>query len=111
MKLFKKKKNENEVYTFTKKWITRLMWFGCIWITWSYILASYAASKGTYVIAESLSDSIVTVVLGSIIAYLTKSFFETFSEEFFNLVKKGYTRFSGGRCIDPEIDESEEEQE
>lgn len=68
---------KNKEYTFTKKWVTRILWFGSIWISLSYVLAF----MGRESIAEGLSQTVATVVIATIIGYLCKAFFETHSEE------------------------------
>ena len=94
--LFKKKRQskDTQIWTMTKKWVSRLLWFGCIWITWSYILASYAAMSGNYTVCENLSKSVVKFVIATILGYMAKSFFETYSEKKNELVKAGYDKFS-----------------
>ena len=63
--------------TFTKKWVSRLLWFGCLWITLSYVLAFLGKDQ----IAESLSQTVATVIIATILGYLCKAFFETREEE------------------------------
>ncbi len=63
--------------TFSKVWVSRLLWFGCIWITLSYILAFIDRGQ----IAESLSSTVANVIIFTILGYLCKSFFETKEEE------------------------------
>lgn len=63
--------------TFTKKWVDRLLWFGCIWISLSYVLAFLGREQ----IAESLSETVATVIIATILGYLCKAFFETREEE------------------------------
>ena len=63
--------------TFTKKWVNRLLWFGCICISMSYVLAFLGKEQ----IAESLSETVATVIIATIIPYFCKSFFETREEE------------------------------
>lgn len=65
------------VDTFTKRWISRLLWFGCIWISLSYVLAF----QGKYSIAETLSQTVCTTIIATTIGYLIKAFFETFFEK------------------------------
>lgn len=72
-----KKINDKYIQTFTKKWVNRLLWFGVIWITWSYVLASL--DKAT--IAEELSETVAQVVIATTLGYLLKSFFETYSQK------------------------------
>jgi hypothetical protein len=73
----KEKLNDKYIQTFTKKWVGRLLWFGCIWITWSYILATLGKTD----IAEALSQTVAQVIIATTIGYLTKAFFETYSEK------------------------------
>lgn len=68
---------ERKKATFTKKWVSRLLWLGCIWITLSYVLAFMGAVQ----IAESLSSTVASVIIATILGYLCKSFFETREEE------------------------------
>lgn len=76
----------NKKSTFTKKWVSRLLWFGCIWITLSYILAF----RGAVQIAESLSSTVVSVMIATILGYLCKSFFETREEEKLKFEREKY---------------------
>ncbi len=68
---------ERKSTTFTKRWVSRLLWFGCIWITLSYVLAFI----GSVQIAESLSSTVATVIISTILGYLCKAYFETREEE------------------------------
>ena len=77
--IFKSKKE-----TFTKKWVSRLLWFGCVWITLSYILAFFDKMQ----IAESLSTTVASVIIATILGYLCKSFFETREEERLKYMKQ-----------------------
>lgn len=63
--------------TYTKKWVSRLLWFSCIWISLSYVLAFLGKEQ----IAESLSETVATVIIATILGYFLKSFFETREEE------------------------------
>ena len=63
--------------TVTQKWLDRLLWFGCICISLSYVLAFMGKEQ----IAESLSQTIATVIISTILGYFCKSFFETREEE------------------------------
>lgn len=71
------KKNDKQIQSFTKKWVSRILWFGCIWITWSYVLASLDKMS----IAETLSETVARVVIATVLGYLCKAFFETYSEK------------------------------
>jgi len=73
----KLKKNDKNILTFTKKWVNRLMWFGCIWITWSYLLATFNKVS----IAEALSETVAKVIIATMLGYMCKAFFETYSEK------------------------------
>lgn len=73
----KKKLDDKLIMTFTKKWVNRLLWFGVIWITWSYILASF----GKETIAEALSQTVAEVIIATVLGYLCKAFFETYSQK------------------------------
>lgn len=72
-----KKLNDKYIQTFTKRWVNRLLWFGVMWITWSYVLASFDKAS----IAETLSETVAQVVIATTIGYLLKSFFETYSQK------------------------------
>ena len=63
--------------TFTKKWVNRLLWFGVIWISLSYLLAFLDRAQ----IAESLSSTVASVVIATTLGYLLKAFFETYCEK------------------------------
>lgn len=71
--------NSDQIHvdSFTKRWINRLMWFSCFWISMSY----YLVLKGYGQYAESLSQTVCVTVIGAMIPYLIKSFFETYFEK------------------------------
>ena len=73
----KKPKPKKEKPTFTKKWVSRLLWLGCVWISLSYVLAF----MGTVQIAESLSSTVASVIIATVLGYLCKAFFEKREEE------------------------------
>ena len=81
MSLAKKKKRKisknKQIETFTKIWVNRILWFGCIWISWSYVLASFDRVS----IAEALSETVVKVIIATVLGYLLKSFFGKYFEE------------------------------
>lgn len=79
MKIIKRleRLQKNTEYTFTKKWVTRLLWLGCIWISLSYVLAF----MGRESIAEELSGQVAAVIIATVLGYLCKAFFETHSKE------------------------------
>lgn len=74
---FEREKKPKPFRTFTKRWVSRLLWLGCIWISLSYVLAFL----GSVQIAESLSSTVASVIIATILGYLCKSFFETREEE------------------------------
>lgn len=86
--------------TFTKKWVSRLLWLGCLWITLSYVLAFLGKDQ----IAESLSQTVATVIIATILGYLCKAFFETREEE-----RMKYQREQNKKSVSAE--ESEESYE
>lgn len=77
--------NDKYIKTFTKIWVNRLLWFGCIWITWSYILATLGKTD----IAEALSQTVAQVIIATTLGYLLKAFFETYSQKKNELIKNG----------------------
>ena len=70
--------------TFTKKWVSRLLNLGCLWITASYVLAFMGQPQ----IAESLSSTVATVIIATILGYLCKAYFETREEERIKYMKE-----------------------
>lgn len=81
-----RKKKKQTKQTFTKLWVNRLLWFACLWITFSYLLAA----MGMVAIAESLSQTACTTIIGIVIGYLCKSFFETKAEKNLEFEKEKY---------------------
>ncbi|GEM_PF-5879671 len=71
------KREDREVYTFTKKWVNRLMWFFVIWISLSYVLAFCGRDQ----IAESLSQTVMTGGVAIFAGYMLKAYFGTYSKE------------------------------
>ena len=88
----KKKQIDHDTYiiTFSKKWTGRLLTFGCIWITWSYVLATIGKDS----IAESLSQTVANVIIATVITYMLKAFFETYSEKHNELKRQELTHDS-----------------
>lgn len=82
----KKRKKNNFTQTFTKVWVNRLLWFACIWITFSYVLAA----MGMVTIAESLSSTACTTIIGVAVSYMLKAFFETNAEKKLEFEKEKY---------------------
>ena len=77
--------SDKSIKTFTKVWVGRLLWFGCLWITWSYILATLGKTD----IAEALSQTVAKVIIATTLGYLLKAFFETFCQKHNELKEKG----------------------
>lgn len=67
---------------YTKRFVTSITVFAAIWISWSYVLATLQFLKtGITDMLESLSSNVCTVILGTSIGYMIKSFVETYSEK------------------------------
>lgn len=80
------KKRATNFKTFTKQWVARLMYLAVIDLQISYILAFLGREN----IAEELSKVIVLEIVGVMVGYFCKSFFETREEEK-NRVQEGET--------------------
>lgn len=63
--------------TFTKTWVSRLMYIAVFDIQLSYILAFLGKEQ----IAETLSITVVTEIIGVMAVYCSKSFLETKESE------------------------------
>lgn len=63
--------------TFTKKWVGRLMYIAVIDLQLSYLLAFLGREQ----IAEELSRTIVLEIVGVMLGYFGKSYFETRESE------------------------------
>ncbi len=63
--------------TFTKRAVRSILWIALIDLQLTYVLAFLGREQ----IAETLSGNICTVIIGTILGYLAKSFFETREEE------------------------------
>ena len=81
----KHKKSRNKS-TFSKLWMNRLLWFCCLWITFSYILAYL----GYVEIAQGLSQTACTVIIGTMAPYFVKSYLETNAEKNLEFEKEKY---------------------
>jgi len=99
-----KKIDDKSIMTFTKKWVNRLLWFGVVWITWSYILASF----GKETIAEALSQTVAEVIIATVLGYLCKAFFETYSQKKNELKEKEFNMRNESESIDETVDEDSE---
>lgn len=59
--------------TFTKNWVERLMYIAVIDLQLSYVLAFLGREQ----IAETLSQTVVVEIIGVMLGYFGKSYFET----------------------------------
>lgn len=85
-KLFKPKNmNKKFMLTFTKKWVTRLMWFSIIAVALNYAMAIFSFKLGidseVIIAMVDLSKHIITMIIGVMLAYMVKAFWETYMEE------------------------------
>jgi len=71
------RKEDKDTYTFTKKWVHRLMWCFVIWISLTYVLAFCGKEQ----IAESLSQTVMTGGVAIFGGYMLKAYFGTYSKE------------------------------
>ena len=95
-------KNKNKNYTirtFSKIWVNRLMWVALFDIQLSYVLAFFDKE-----IAETLSIAIVTEILGVMLGYFCKSYFETKEEK-----KNELDTFKFEKYMEVESDDANEE--
>lgn len=72
-------KDKKILRQYTKQLVTFLTIMGSVWVTWSYILATYVTIvlKEPYVVIE-LSKQVLITILGTVVVYGIKAFFETF---------------------------------
>lgn len=63
--------------TFTKKWVNRLLWLSCLWVTLSFVLAFMGREN----IAETLAITALTEIVAVCLGYFLKSYAETKEEE------------------------------
>ena len=77
MKRKKKKARRSSFGTFTKKWVSQLMYVAIFDIQLSYLLAFMGKEQ----IAETLSITVVTEIIGVMAVYFVKSFLETKEQE------------------------------
>lgn len=73
----KKRPIRSNFKTFTKKWVGRLMYIAVIDLQLSYLLAFLGREQ----IAEELSRTIVLEIIGVMLGYFGKSYFETREQE------------------------------
>lgn len=76
---------------YTKRFVTGVTICGIAWITWSYVLATIQFfGNGMTDTLESLSTNVCTVILGTALGYMAKSFVETYFERKNELASKKY---------------------
>ena len=89
--LFKSSKNEDFIQTFTKKWVSRLMWFAILSTSFTSALATIAIIKSLdYKIIASLTDLSkygIYMIIGVMFIYMIKAFLGKYAEEKNNLIK------------------------
>ena len=74
--------DKKKLRQFTKIVVVILIIASIIWITWSYVLASIALLRDhNFSPLETISTTVCNVILGTVGAYMAKSFIETFSEK------------------------------
>lgn len=71
------KRKKRKFRTFTKRAVKVILFMALLDLQLSYVLAFLGREQ----IAENLSSDITKVVIGTILGYLAKSFFETREEE------------------------------
>ena len=94
MGFFKKKLETRKqfIWTFTKHWVSRLVTLACIWVTLPYLLGALSGKLNIepdvikYLV--SLSNNVCKLIIGVMVAYMIKSFSETFAEEKNKLIVK-----------------------
>lgn len=71
------KRKRKKFRTFTKRAVKVILFMALLDLQLSYVLAFLGREQ----IAENLSSDITKVIIGTILGYLAKSFFETREEE------------------------------
>ena len=71
------KRKNRKFRTFTKRVVKAILFIALLDLQLSYLLAFLGREQ----IAENLSSDITKVIIGTILGYLAKSFFETKEEE------------------------------
>lgn len=76
------KQQKQKFIQYTKKFVTSIMIIACVWVTWSYILATYALVEyGNSDTLIELSKQVVTSIICLGLGYFLKAFFETYCEK------------------------------
>lgn len=67
---------------YTKRFVTLITLCAVIWISWSYVLATMQfLQTGMTQMLESLSSNVCSVIIGTALGYMVKSFVETYCEK------------------------------
>lgn len=82
----KEKRKKRRFRTFTKRAVKVILFMALLDLQLSYLLAFLGREQ----IAENLSSDITKVIIGTILGYLAKSFFETREEEKVRLQEQGW---------------------
>lgn len=76
------KSEKKKFIQYTKKFVTIITMFACIWVTWSYVLATYALKVyGNFEPLTSLSQDVTNSIICVGLGYFAKSFVETYCEK------------------------------
>ena len=99
-------KDKKEFRQYTKLYVTILSVIACIWVTWSYILATYA----TVVLQNieflmSLSIKVLEVILGVGMGYFTKAFLETATQKAMEIIENHWCTTS----VESKVEHKDEE--
>ncbi len=90
-RIFKTASNDDFIQTFTKKWVSRLMWFAILSTSFTYVLAAVAIVKGlSHKIIASLVDLSkygIYMIIGVMFIYMIKAFLGKYAEEKNKLLK------------------------
>jgi len=77
-----KKRKAQTFKQYTKSFVTTITVCAIVWITWSYVLATIQFfTSGMTQTLESLSTNVCTVIIGTALGYMIKSFIETYCEK------------------------------
>ena len=77
-----KKRKAQTFKQYTKSFVTTITVCAIVWITWSYVLATIQFfTSGMTQTLESLSTNVCTVIIGTALGYMIKSFVETYCEK------------------------------
>lgn len=77
-----KKRKTQTFKQYTKSFVTTITICAIVWITWSYVLATIQFfTSGMTQTLESLSTNVCTVIIGTALGYMIKSFIETYCEK------------------------------